>query len=350
MAVDGKEPFMVRNLENLQGDERDVIFVSMGYGFDADGRLSLSFGPLNREGGERRLNVLMTRARHSCVIFSNFRSSDMRIKPDTPLGVRHLQTFLQYAESKRMFLEEFEPSTDPLVNAVADFLRSRGAAVDVNIGNPGYRIDIAVRSPDGARHLVAVLLDGPSYQGMARARDRERLWEAMLQNLGWKRVDAILHSYAPPSSEKVSSPMEENGEDEEGPASQESMLLDTLQAWGPLHPEVLAQEYRQRRGRSRLTPTLRREFDVVVQDLRDKGQIRLEQGFLLLPSQDIGNEIPDLDRREWRPEWVPPWQYAKVIREAFPTDEANPEEILGEVAVKLRLKKGKLLRAHLERL
>jgi hypothetical protein len=290
----------------------------------------------------------------------------MRIKPDTPLGVRHLQTFLQYAESKRMFLEEFEPSTDPLVNAVADFLRSRGAAVDVNIGNPGYRIDIAVRSPDGARHLVAVLLDGPSYQGMARARDRERLWEAMLQNLGWttvrvwcqdwhvdpegarsrlwKRVDAILHSYAPPSSEKVSSPMEENGEDEEGPASQESMLLDTLQAWGPLHPEVLAQEYRQRRGRSRLTPTLRREFDVVVQDLRDKGQIRLEQGFLLLPSQDIGNEIPDLDRREWRPEWVPPWQYA------FPTDEANPEEILGEVAVKLRLKKGKLLRAHLERL
>ncbi|MDD3399380.1 MAG: AAA domain-containing protein, partial [Candidatus Methanomethylophilaceae archaeon] len=368
MVANKNEPFMVRNLENLQGDERDVIMVSMGYGFDSEGRLSLSFGPLNRDGGERRLNVLMTRARHSCMIFSNFRASDMRLKPDTPAGVRHLQTFLQYAESKRMFLEDFEPSDDPLVNSVADFLRSRGANVDVNIGNPGYRIDIAVRSPDGSRHLVAVLLDGPRYQALERTRDRDRLWESMLRNLGWQtlrvwcqdwysdpegarsrlweKVHVILSSYTPPDTTAVRAVLEENGDDTD--AGGGDALLESLMERGPMHPDLLLQEYRRRRGRSRITPSLRKELQIILETAMAKGELRQEDGFYMLPIHSREAPVPELDRSDWDPEWVPPWQYRRIL-------EASGEQLENDnrvdlMASSLHLKKGKRLKAHLDAL
>ena len=366
MSANEDEPFMVRNLENLQGDERDVIMVSLGYGFDADGRLSLSFGPLNRDGGERRLNVLMTRARHSCIIFSNFRAVDMRLKPDTPAGVRHLQTFLQYAESKRMFLEDFEPSDDPLVNAVAGFLRSRGAMVDVNIGNPGYRIDIAIRSPDGTRHLAAVMLDGPRYQALDRARDRDRLWESMLHNLGWQtlrvwcqdwysdpegsrsrlwdKVNHILTSYVPPEMTTIRSSIDENGEEE---ANGGGDFLEALREWGPTHPELLLQDYRRRRGRSRLTPSLRQEMKEALDAAMAAGELRLEDGFLMLPQHSRDDPISDLDRNEWSPEWVPPWHYSRVLDPAKGDSDKDRVDL---VSTTLRLKKGKRLKDHLDNL
>jgi hypothetical protein len=97
-----EEHFFVKNLETIQGDERDVIFLSVGFGFDASGRLSRNFGPLNHEGGERRLNVLITRARERCVVFSNFRASDLALDASAPFGVRALKVFLDYAENRRL--------------------------------------------------------------------------------------------------------------------------------------------------------------------------------------------------------------------------------------------------------
>ena len=92
------EPFFVKNLENVQGDERDVIFISVGYGRDANGNVAMNFGPLNQEGGERRLNVLITRAKHRCDVFSNLRAQDIRVEQGSAFGVRALKSFLEYAK------------------------------------------------------------------------------------------------------------------------------------------------------------------------------------------------------------------------------------------------------------
>ena len=93
------ERFFVKNLETIQGDERDVILISVGYGYDQYGKMSLNFGPLNQDGGERRLNVLITRAREKCVVFSNFKAYDMNLTANPPYGVKSLKEFLEYAEN-----------------------------------------------------------------------------------------------------------------------------------------------------------------------------------------------------------------------------------------------------------
>jgi superfamily I DNA and/or RNA helicase len=105
---DRSEYCFVKNLETIQGDERDVIFLSIGFGRDAVGRMTLNFGPLNQEGGERRLNVLITRARERCVVFSNFRAGDLSLDAGSPIGLKVLRIFLDYAESRN--LQTIEPT------------------------------------------------------------------------------------------------------------------------------------------------------------------------------------------------------------------------------------------------
>ena len=96
------EHFFVKNLETIQGDERDVIIISVGFGFDNDHKLNQNFGPLNKEGGERRLNVLITRAKEKCIVYSNFKYSDLRVREESPFGLRSLKVFLEYAETKQL--------------------------------------------------------------------------------------------------------------------------------------------------------------------------------------------------------------------------------------------------------
>ena len=105
------EHFFVKNLETIQGDERDVILISIGYGFDNDRKMSLNFGPLNQDGGERRLNVLITRAREKCVVFSNFKAYDMHLTANPPFGVKALKEFLSYAENLTLGTEIKEQQT-----------------------------------------------------------------------------------------------------------------------------------------------------------------------------------------------------------------------------------------------
>ncbi|WP_432644596.1 DUF4011 domain-containing protein [Methanobrevibacter sp.] len=186
---DGEDGFFVKNLENIQGDERDIILISIGYGVDQNNKLSLNFGPLNKEGGERRLNVLITRAKKQCVVFSNFKSSMMHTTERTPKGVEALKTFLYYAESGE-FPENYHTGEDfdsPFEEAVYNFLIDEGYTVEKQVGCAGYKIDLAIVDKDDAnRYVLGIECDGATYHSSPLARDRDRLRQEVLEGLGWK--------------------------------------------------------------------------------------------------------------------------------------------------------------------
>ena len=182
------EHFFVKNLETIQGDERDVIFLSIGYGKDTSGRLHRNFGPLNHEGGQRRLNVLTTRARERCVVFSNFRASDLQLNADAPVGAKALKVFLDYAENRNLqsVMSIGDDTDSPFEDAVHEFLTSHGYTVNKQIGCAGYRIDLAVVNPAApGRYLIGIECDGARYHSSPVARDRDRLRQQVLEELGW---------------------------------------------------------------------------------------------------------------------------------------------------------------------
>lgn len=187
----GAEPFFVKNVENIQGDERDVIFISVGYGRDAQGYLSMNFGPLANEGGERRLNVLMTRARDCCRVFSSLCADDIDLNRARSRGAAAFKTFLRYAQSGvldagmptgRDHDSEFE-------RQVARALEQHGFRIEPQVGVAGFFIDLAVIDPQKpGRYLLGIECDGATYHRARWARDRDRLRADVLENRGW-----ILH-------------------------------------------------------------------------------------------------------------------------------------------------------------
>lgn len=188
-AAHADEPFAVKNLENVQGDERDVIFISIGYGRDEDNKLSMNFGPLNRDGGERRLNVLITRARERCEVFSNLTADDIDLSRTQAQGVRALKRFLKYARSGILDLPDSGTgeSDSPFEQAVADALREQGYELDMQVGTGGYRIDLAIIDKDQpGRYLVGIECDGATYHSAQSARDRDRLRQEVLESMGWE--------------------------------------------------------------------------------------------------------------------------------------------------------------------
>ena len=183
------EHFFVKNLETIQGDERDVIFLSIGFGFDVSGKLSLNFGPLNQEGGERRLNVLISRARERCVVFSNFRACDLGLEANSPFGLRALKVFLEYAETRSLKSEDVsrEDTGSPFEDSVFEMLRSRGFEVRKQVGCAGFRVDLAIVDPkEPGRYLLGIECDGAKYHDAAVTRDRDRLRQQILERLGWR--------------------------------------------------------------------------------------------------------------------------------------------------------------------
>ena len=182
------ERFFVKNLETIQGDERDVILISVGYGFDNERKMSLNFGPLNQDGGERRLNVLITRARQKCVVFSNFKASSMKLTANPPHGVRALREFLEYAENLTLGTHTAEEHTSaPFEDAVASFLEENGYIVDKQIGCAGFRVDLAIVDEENpGKYILGITTDGKMYASSKVARDRDRLREQVLEGLGWK--------------------------------------------------------------------------------------------------------------------------------------------------------------------
>ncbi|WP_194867827.1 DUF3320 domain-containing protein [Pseudoalteromonas sp. PPB1] len=185
----GGDEFFVKNLENVQGDERDVILISICYGKTKTGEVSQNFGLLNKPGGERRLNVLISRARLSMEVFANFHGQELRVDSGSPFGLRALQAFLEFAEfNKSETAVEGEQEANFAFGCVLqDAIQSLGFDVAAQVGNQGYFIDLAIRHPSyPEQYVLAFEYDGAGYYEAVSARDRERLRQSVLEGLGWK--------------------------------------------------------------------------------------------------------------------------------------------------------------------
>lgn len=188
LALECGEPLFIKNLENVQGDERDVILFSVGYGPDTEGKVSMNFGPLNRIGGERRLNVAVSRARYEMVIYSTLRSDQIDLNRSSAIGVAGLKRFLEYAERGENTVSA-KPNgylSGSMANIIAHELSVRVHQTHVNIGCSGYRIDVGIvdkRHP--SNYVLGILCDGENYRRTKTARDREIVQNGVLKTLGW---------------------------------------------------------------------------------------------------------------------------------------------------------------------
>ena len=191
LALECEEPLFIKNLENVQGDERDVILFSVGYGPDAAGRVSMNFGPLNRAGGERRLNVAVSRARYKMIIYSTLRSDMIDLNRTSSVGVAGLKRFLEYAEKGTRNVINGSAGSLPETSAsiekiIADKLRSLGYTVHTDIGCSGYKIDIGiVDTQNESNYQLGIICDGKNYKRTKTARDREIVQNNVLKALGW---------------------------------------------------------------------------------------------------------------------------------------------------------------------
>lgn len=189
----GEEPVFIKNLENVQGDERDAIIFSVGYGPDENGSVSMNFGPLNADGGERRLNVAVTRARRSLRVFTSLRPEQIDLSRARATGVRHFKAFLEYADRGPNAMAEIgggrsaRHGATSLANVIASRLRQAGHDVVTGVGCGQYRVDIGVRHPDDPqRFTLGIECDGPTYRDASTARDRDRTRPAVMGGLGWR--------------------------------------------------------------------------------------------------------------------------------------------------------------------
>ena len=190
LLPDRNRGFFVKSIESVQGDERDVVILSVGYGRDADGKLSMNFGPMSRAGGERRLNVAITRAKTRVEVVSSIHGHD--IQSGTNESLRHFKRYLEFAELglNRAFADgavDFGEPDSPFEESVLGTLRSWGYDAVPQIGVSGYRIDIGIRHPDHPGvYVLGVECDGATYHSAKVARDRDRLRETVLRSLGWE--------------------------------------------------------------------------------------------------------------------------------------------------------------------
>ncbi|MHA1672463.1 MAG: DUF4011 domain-containing protein [Promethearchaeota archaeon] len=201
------EPLFIKNLENVQGDERDFIFFSIGYTKDATGKMSLNFGPLNRSGGYRRLNVAITRARYHVKLFASFLPSDIQMDRVKARGLRELIQYMKYARTHTLPQSQTQKQTkndpnqgelmldpDSLEADIRETLESEGYTVVPKVGVSTIRIDLAVVHPkDASRYILGIECDGGSYKTAVNARDRDRIRFNVLTGLGWN----IYHIWTP---------------------------------------------------------------------------------------------------------------------------------------------------------
>lgn len=231
LADQGAEGFFVKNIENVQGDERDAIFLSVGFGRTPDGKLSMNFGPISTEGGERRLNVAVTRARHAMTVVSSILPGDLRFTAETRRGPRLLREYLEYAQSGGGALPSTPHAQEEFEKAVEAALINAGLQVRRHVGRFEYAVDLAVLDPDDPdTYLLGIECDSRFYREAHTARERDRLRGSVLADLGWrlhrvwsndwvrnpaKEVEAILAAVALAQAPTVSAPAIGNTEQTE---------------------------------------------------------------------------------------------------------------------------------------
>lgn len=190
-ATNCEEPLFIKNLENVQGDERDVILFSIGYGPDARGKVSMNFGPLNNSGGERRLNVAVSRARYEMMVFSTLQPEQIDLNRSKSLGVQGLKQFLEFARDGRTSyqINTQPPDVNVMAEQLAQVLIDKGYQVTMAVGRSKFKIDLAVIDPDDtSKYLMGILCDGKGYSDTKTVRDREVCQPAVLTALGWNLV------------------------------------------------------------------------------------------------------------------------------------------------------------------
>lgn len=191
LANSFEEPYFIKNLENVQGDERDVILFSICYGPDENGHVALNFGPLNRDGGWRRLNVAVSRSRYEMVIYSSISADQIDLNRSKAEGVAGLKAFLAFAEKGKALLPSSKSEANPhsilgLAKAISDFLIRNGYQVELGVGNSGFKVDLGVIHPDDpGKYLLGILLDSKDHPSSKSSIDRLLVQEGVLGLLGW---------------------------------------------------------------------------------------------------------------------------------------------------------------------
>lgn len=190
--ADKEEPFFIKNLETVQGDERDTIIFSVTYAKNDKGQFALRFGPLNLVGGERRLNVAVTRAKLNIKVVSSIKAIDIDVSRVSNEGPKLLHDYLDYAEhgttalDKAISLYENSDFDSPFEQDVYQFLKDEGFDVTTQVGCSKYRIDLALKRTNTSDYVLAIECDGAAYHSSKSARDRDRLRQSTLERMGWK--------------------------------------------------------------------------------------------------------------------------------------------------------------------
>ena len=191
-----RDPLFVKNLETCQGDERDIIYFSICFAPDRNGRFLLSFGPLSQAGGERRLNVAITRAKENLVVVSSIHYTDLDPDRMESVGGKRLREYLRFAENDTLEEERKNIESDALSSfneEIASFLKEHGIAFDTMVGTSSHRIDIAVKNKEGDHYILALEGDSSDYGSNPSTRERERLRPEVLRSKGW----SFLRIYSP---------------------------------------------------------------------------------------------------------------------------------------------------------
>lgn len=190
---DNKEPFFVKNLETVQGDERDTIIFSIGYAKDGTGKpMSMNFGALTKEGGERRLNVAITRAKHNVKLVGSIHPTDIDLDRTSSEGVHLLRSYIEFAKDgpqvllKETTVDSVKEFDSPFERSVYDFLVHEGYKVDTQVGCSGYKIDLGVKHPEiSGVYVMGIECDGAKYHSTRTARERDRIRQTVLEDMGW---------------------------------------------------------------------------------------------------------------------------------------------------------------------
>ncbi|MBQ7275188.1 MAG: DUF4011 domain-containing protein [Clostridiales bacterium] len=197
-AFGSEEPIFIKNLENVQGDERDVILFSVSYGPDPEGKVSMNFGPLNRDGGWRRLNVAVTRSRCEMKVFSSLEPEQIKVSEATPEGVKAFRRFLMYAEGNSLWCEDLKEAaasaetahktSTGIIDSMCVRLAQEGFETCKSVGKSGFKVDIGVRQKGSDSYCLGILIDGSASGSHTTATAREVSQPSILKGLGWNVI------------------------------------------------------------------------------------------------------------------------------------------------------------------
>jgi very-short-patch-repair endonuclease len=189
--TDKSDQFFVKNIEKVQGDERDAIILSPGYAPNLEGIVPLQFGTLNRQGGERRLNVAASRAKEYMHLITSMRSTDIELNRTKSASIGLLKSYLDFMENGGRISEPevgFNTATTPFEEEILSALVARGLQVDCQVGDSGFKIDFAIRDSRSNRYILAIEADGATYHSSAYARERDYMRQRILESRGWNFV------------------------------------------------------------------------------------------------------------------------------------------------------------------